>query len=235
MKIKKADIVFIVLIVIQTIVTIDFILITEHRALIENIAGKEPFQNLETALLLTFVVCLIGNVLPVPTPYTFVVCYGAAPFMGINIFIPILVALIGSFGCLVGELGGYFVGRGTAEFVDIESKETLTGLRKYLVDHPKVAPFLIFLFGVSPLNDDFLTVPLGLIKYSVKRTIFYCWLGKLGLMFIFAFNLFNICSLLGGESWVISLVSIYVIIIMVYLFVRVDLVKLIRKGESKEK
>jgi len=229
MELKKADLTFLILIIIITIFSIDLILFPEHRELIENVSSTEPFQNMESALIITFVVCLIGNLLPVPTPYTWVVCYGSAPFIGLNLFIPILVGIIASLGCLVGEMGGYLVGRGTAEFIDIESKETLTGLRKYLVEHPKAAPLMIFLFGLTPLNDDILIVPLGLIKYSAKKTIFFCWLGKLGLMLIFAYDPFSICRYLGGENWIFSILSLYGIIIVVYLLIRVNIFKVLNK------
>lgn len=228
MEWKKADIIFLILIVIITIFTIDLILFPEHRELIENISSKEPFQTIDSALIITFMICVIGNLLPVPTPYTWVVCHGSAPFIELNILLPILVGTVASLGCLVGEMGGYIVGRGTAEFIDIESKETLTGLRRYLVEHPKIAPLLIFVFGLTPLNDDLLVLPLGLIKYSAKKTIFFCWLGKLGLMLIFAYDPFSICGYLGGENWILSILSLYGIIILVYLLIRVNFLKLFK-------
>lgn len=221
--------------IIITIISIDFAIFPEHRELIENIGGQEAFVNLESGLLITFVVCMIGNIIPVPTPYSWVVCFGSAPFFYLGVHIPILVAFVAALGCLIGELGGYFIGRGAAEFIDIESKETLSGLSKYIVAHPTAAPIAIFIFGLTPLNDDFLTVPLGLVKYSATKTIFFIWLGKFGMMLYMAFNLLGLCGLIGGENWLLSIASIYGIIIMIYLFVRVDILKLIqRKDKIKE-
>ena len=220
--------------IILTIISIDFLLNESHRALITNISSKEPFQNLFSGLAITFLVCMIGNLLPVPTPYTFVVCFGAQPFLHLNIFIPILVGLVASLGCLVGEMGGYAVGRGAAEIISEERMENLKGIQVYLVEHPKVAPFLIYLFGVSPLNDDFLTIPLGILKYDAKRTIFFCWLGKLTLMLVFAFNLIGICSFLGGESWFISIVSLYLLVILIYAMIRVNIVDILKKLAKKD-
>jgi len=219
--------------IILTIISVDFILNESHRDLITNISSKEPFQNLYSGLMISFVVCLIGNLLPVPTPYTFVVCFGAQPFLQLNAFIPIVVGLIASLGCLVGEMGGYAVGRGAAEFISEERTENLKGIQLYLIEHPRVAPFLIYLFGVSPLNDDFLTIPLGILKYNAKRTIFFCWLGKFTLMLVFAFNLLGICSFLGGESWIISIVSLYLLVILIYAMIRVNIVELLKKLAKK--
>ena len=229
MKLKKIDYIFLVLIILITILSIDLMVNATHREIIEDISKYAPFQNLGTGLLVTFWVCLVGNLLPVPTPYTFVVCFSSQPFLEINYLIPLLVGFIASLGCLVGELGGYFIGRGASELISEERTEILKKYQQFLIDHPKFAPFWIYLFGLTPLNDDMITIPLGLIKYDVKKTIFWIWLGKLCLMLVFAYNLLNICSLIGGESWIISIISLYIIVILVYLMLRVSILDLIRK------
>jgi membrane protein YqaA with SNARE-associated domain len=178
---------------------------------------------------------MIGNILPFPTPYTFVVCFSSLPFLQLNPFIPILVALIASIGCLVGEMGGYAIGRGASALISEELRDNLNKYQVYLIEHPKTAPLLIFIFGFTPLNDDFITIPLGIIKYSFIKTVFWCWLGKMGLMVVFSYNLVNICSLLGGESWILSILSLYLIIIIMYLLVKVDLLEFINKFFKKSK
>ncbi|MFX1411815.1 MAG: hypothetical protein ACFFA6_15830, partial [Promethearchaeota archaeon] len=145
MKFKKVDIAFLVLIIIITIISLDFILNESHREAIEDISKYPAFQNLGLGLLITFWVCLIGNLLPIPTPYTFVVCYSSQPFLGRNIFTPLVVGLIASLGCLVGEMGGYGIGRGASKIISEEKRENLNQYQQYLVSHPKIAPFLIFL------------------------------------------------------------------------------------------
>ncbi|MFW9867745.1 MAG: VTT domain-containing protein [Candidatus Thorarchaeota archaeon] len=234
MKVKKVDYAFFILLVIITILSIDLFINPSHSVLIENISKYPSFQNLGTGLLITFWVCLIGNLLPVPTPYTFVVCYSSLPFLQMNPFIPLLVGFIASLGCLVGEMGGYVVGRGASKIISDVRRENLKKYQQYLVDHPKIAPILIFLFGLTPLNDDLLIIPLGLINYDVKKTIFYMWLGKFSLMLIFAYNLLNLCSFIGGENWLISIISLYIIVILVYLMLRVDLMKLLKMRSEKE-
>lgn len=232
MKLKKIDATFIVIIAILTVISVDLLFNKAHQEAIENISKYEPFQDLGTGLLITFWVCVIGNLLPIPTPYTWVVCYSSQPFM-VNLFIPLLVAFIGSFGCLIGELIGYTVGRGSAEIISEERTKNLKKLEQYLVNHPKIAPLLIFLFGLTPLSDDILMVPLGLIKYSPKKTVLFCWLGKFCMMLIFAYNLLNICSLLGGESWILSIVTLYVILISAYLLIRIDFSKILGRNQLK--
>ena len=229
MKFKKIDYIFILLIAIISIVSIDFLINKSHRVLIEDISKFPPFQNLFSGLLITFVVCLIGNLLPFPTPYTFVVCYSALPFLSLNLLIPLLVGFIASLGCLIGEMGGYLTGRAASSMISEKSLEKLSLYQKILINHPKLAPSLVFIAALTPINDDMITVPLGILKYSFKKTVFWCWLGKLGLMLIFAYNTFNICSLLGGENWILSILTIYVITIFVYLMIKIDLIELYKK------
>jgi len=173
LKLKKADYIFFILIIIITIISVDLLINISHREAIENISKYASFQNLGTGLLITFWVCLVGNLLPVPTPYIFVVCFSSLPFLQMNIFVPLLVGFIASLGCLIGEMGGYLIGRGAAEIISDDRMENLKNYQQYLVNHPKLAPFLIFLFGLTPLNDDMITIPLGIIKYDAKRTILF--------------------------------------------------------------
>ena len=233
MKIKRMDLIFFIILGIITIISIDFILNESHRAFIENIANIPPFQDLASGLIITFLVCLIGNILPIPSPYTFVVCFSSLPFLQMNPFIPIIVALIASLGSLVGELAGYFVGRGASAFISEDRRQNLKKYQKFLFEHPKTAPFMIFIFGFTPLNDDFITIPLGILKYSLFKTVFWCWLGKLSLMLVFSFNVVNICSLLGGENWILSIVSMYLITILLYLMIKIDLLESYNKFLEK--
>jgi len=68
-----------------------------------------------------------------------------------------------------------------------------------------------------------------MLKYSPKKTIFWCWLGKFGMMLIFAYNLFNICNLIGGESWIVSVISLYMLVIIIFLMLRFNTVKILQR------
>lgn len=228
LKLKNVDIVFIILFCALTIISLDFLINTSHQELIENLSKHEQFQNLTTGLIITFWVCVVGNLLPFPTPYTWVVCYSSLPFIRGNIYIPFLVGLVASLGCLVGEMGGYLIGRSGAEIVSEEKINNLKPIQEYLINHPNLAPILIFLAALTPISDDLIVIPLGLIKYSPKKTLFFCWLGKLGFMLIFAYNLLNICHFIGGESWILSILSLFALLILVYLMIRIDFIKFLR-------
>jgi membrane protein YqaA with SNARE-associated domain len=158
MKLKRIDYIFIILLIVLTIISIDFLLNEAHREAIENLSKYPPFQNLASGLLITFLVCLIGNLLPIPTPYTFVVCFSSLPFLQLNLIVPMIVALVASLGCLFGELGGYFVGRGASEFISEEQRKKLKNYQQFLVEHPRIAPLAIFFAALTPISDDLITI-----------------------------------------------------------------------------
>lgn len=228
------DLGFLVSLIIISIVSLDLVLNESHREIIENISKYPPFQNFFTGLLITFIITLIGNLIPFPTPYTFVLCYSSLPFINLNAIYPLLFALVASFGCLLGELGGYFVGRGTSQLISEKHQIRIEKYHQFLMDHPKMTPFLIFFAALTPISDDFITVPLGMLKYSIKKTTFWCWLGKLGLMLIFAYNLIDICNLLGGESWILSIISLYLIALLMYVLLKIDILGILSKIFKKE-
>ncbi len=177
-------------------------------------------QELSPALGTCFIFCVIGNLLPVPTPYSWVVWFTGFNLRAQNFFYPTLVALVASAGCLIGEMVGYFVGRGAAEVTKGHEFRTIQQLQTLLARRPGIAPVLIFIFGLTPLNDDLLTVPLGFIKYSARKTVFFCWLGKLGMMLILAHLWFTLP--VGEEAWWVSMLSLYAVVITMYLMVKVD-------------
>ena len=127
------------------------------------------------------------------------------------------------------------MGRGTSKLVSNENLGKLEKYRQFLIAHPKAAPALIFLAALTPISDDFITIPLGMLKYSFKKTTLWCWLGKLGLMLLFAYNAINICNLLGGESWVLSIISLYLIVILMYVLLKIDFLEILSRMFRKEK
>ena len=234
MRFKTIDLILIISLIIISIVSFDLVINESHREIIENISKYPPFQNFFTGLLITFITALIGNLIPFPTPYTFVLCYSSLPFINLNFLYPLLFAIVASFGCLLGELGGYFVGRGTSQLISKKSQTRIEKYHQFLMDHPKATPILIFFAALTPISDDFITVPLGMLKYSLKKTTFWCWFGKLGLMLIFAYNLIDICNLLGGESWILSIISLYLIVLLMYVLLKIDVLEIVSKIIKKD-
>lgn len=109
-------------------------------------------------------------------------------------------------------------------------------------ERPVFVMFLVFIFGLTPLNDDNILVPLGIAGFSFKKTVFACYLGKLGMMMLFAigsllgidliyslmhysrFELLNyLPGALGQGSWMEGMIVFITIILIVWAMMRIDI------------
>jgi membrane protein YqaA with SNARE-associated domain len=125
-------------------------------------------------LLLVFILGLVGNILPfVPTPSLLLtvvlVTSPGSPFQGIGI---IEIASIAALGACIGKLVSYGLGYGARRAIG--RPERLDSLRKYLGG----STFLVGLvFAASPLVDTAF-IPLGMLRYSLPKTIASLYVGK---------------------------------------------------------
>ena len=91
------------------------------------------------------------------------------------------IVLIGGLGSALGELTGYAVGYGTrkvSEERDSGLLNNVDGFGKIILENKKFTPLYIFVFALTPLPDDILFLPLGMMKYSFWKCIIPGWLGK---------------------------------------------------------
>jgi membrane protein YqaA with SNARE-associated domain len=185
-------------------------------------------NSLTKNLIMVFLVCLIGNLLPFPTPYVLISWLVSSLYIEENLYIPLLIAFVSSLGSLIGEMAGYIVGKGAIKVLDDETKQKTENIKKILEKYPRLTPFLIWIFGLTPLNDDLLVVPLGMMKYSFKKTIFFCWLGKLCMMGIISYFPM-VFGLSTGYSFLSVMLPLGITILIIYLFLIVDFQQYLEK------
>ena len=91
----------------------------------------------------------------------------------------ILFSIAAGFGAGTGQIMDYAIGRGAAVVLkDNKSVKNLQYLAKLMTERPALTPFLVFLFALTPLPDQPLVIPLGMVKYPLKRMYLPCCLGK---------------------------------------------------------
>ena len=172
-------------------------------------------------LLLVFVLGLIGNILPfVPTSSLLIIVLlvinPGSPFQGIGV---VEIASIAAFGACLGKLASYALGYGARRA--IHRHERFDSLRKYLGG----STFLVALvFAASPLVDT-AYIPLGMIRYSLPKTLISLYTGK----FIWILSVLYFARQVGGsfvqslgrENYA-SLLSIALLVPVAYLLIGID-------------
>ncbi|MFH0851001.1 MAG: VTT domain-containing protein, partial [Candidatus Bathyarchaeota archaeon] len=117
-----------------------------------------------------FVISIFGNfTVFFPVPYVLTIyAFGAT----LN---PVLLGLVCGAGSTVGEFSAYLIGRGGRRVIDERYGERLE-TAKLLVQRYGMA--IIFLFAVLPLPDDLILIPLGMLRYSLKKAMTAMFIGK---------------------------------------------------------
>jgi len=108
-----------------------------------------------------FLISIFGNFtifFPVPFVLT-IYAFGAT----LN---PLILGLVCGLGSTVGEFSAYLIGRGGRRIIDERYGERLESA-KLLVQ--KYGMAVIFVFAVLPLPDDLILIPLGMLRYNLKR------------------------------------------------------------------
>lgn len=134
-------------------------------------------QFAEYGYLGVFLVTLVSSLsIFLPLPGTVVVLAAA------DIWNPVLVALIAAIGGTLGEISAYLMGYGGRAFFDEEENEKYQEAERWM-EHR--GGFAIFLFAIIPfLIFDFIGIAAGVLRYPVKKFLFFTFLGRLPRSFI---------------------------------------------------
>jgi membrane protein YqaA with SNARE-associated domain len=135
-----------------------------------------------------FLISLLGAMaIFVPIPYTVVIFIlgGLQDNFGIWVFEPLWIAVAAGAGAAVGEFSGYLVGIGGRRVVGEKYKKRMDFLTKLFKKYGTIA---IFIFALTPLPDDLLFIPLGVMRYNLLRAFVPAILGKFFSNLIIAYS-----------------------------------------------
>lgn len=119
-----------------------------------------------------FAISFIGNasiIFPLPSAII-VFAFG-------SILNPWLLGLSAGIAAALGELTGYFLGRGGGKLLNKKQKKIFEKTRKWAEKHG-IFPIII-LFAAAPLPDDITGILAGIMKYDVKKFLAATLIGKL--------------------------------------------------------
>ncbi len=119
-----------------------------------------------------FLISLLGATsVIVPIPSTVVIFILA----GNTAFDPLWIAVAAGTGAAIGELSGYLIGLGGRKVIGEKYKKKMDILMRLF---KRFGPVVIFVFALTPLPDDLLFIPLGVMRYSVLAAFLPALLGK---------------------------------------------------------
>jgi membrane protein YqaA with SNARE-associated domain len=189
-----------------------------------------------------FLISLIGALsIFFPVPYTVVIfTLGGLQVGNSWVFEPVWIALAAGIGAAIGEFSGYLLGMGGRRVISQKYKKKMDFLARVF---KRYGPITIFVFALTPLPDDLLFIPLGVMRYSVLRTFVSAFVGKFCMNLIVAysgrFSIGAIKGFFGVESdWMVALIGMVlaVVLLLVVLFVmfKVDWEKHLEKYVPKD-
>lgn len=163
-----------------------------------NVALITTGSNYYWALLISLGICFLGSAsigFPIPFPFVLFSLSNSVYLRYIDslgtlnqviqsgpFWLEIMgLAIAGGLGSALGELSGYAVGFGAKTLADEKHSgllKNIDGFGKVVLDNENRVPLYVFLFALTPLPDDILFLPLGMMKYPAWKCIIPGWLGK---------------------------------------------------------
>lgn len=135
--------------------------------------GKNLIQGQETSLISFFYTHASGYLFFIVSPVELL--FISMLYTDFNIAIIILFAVIGAIG---SQIIDYAIGFLVSNHVI----EEIIGLKRYLKYKDKIEThggWVIFLFNFLPLSSPILLLVAGMVKYSLKKALFYSIIGLL--------------------------------------------------------
>lgn len=138
------------------------------------------------------------------------------------LFEPLFIAIFAGLGAAIGELSGYLIGLGGRKVIGEKYKKKMDILMKLF---KRFGPVVIFVFALTPLPDDLLFIPLGVMRYKIVNAFIPAILGKFvsNLIIAYAGRLFigAILAIFGAEGEGISLLigTVLAVVLLIVVFV----------------
>ena len=186
---------------------------------------------LQFSYLGVFIISFIGSISVVfPIPYTIVIL-----FLG-TMLDPFFIAISGGLGSALGEFFGYLLGYYGRTAVSEERRKKMDYMVKLFDSYGPVA---IFLFALTPLPDDLLFIPLGVMHYPFWKAFVPALLGKTLMTFILAYSgqqsIELIKTIFGGSGWIGTIITVVLLVLIIVAMIKIDWEKLFEKHVADKK
>jgi len=183
------------------------------------------------AYVLSFISCLT---IFIPIPYLLIVFWLSAPGFGLD---PTILALVSALGATFGKTVIYYLGSASRKLLGEKRRRNLE-YAKLVMD--KYGAPAVFFFAATPVPDDALYIPLGMMGYSILKFFIFCFLGKLVLTLpitwggYLSIRWIGVFHGHGGWSLVAAAITLILIIGSIYVTLKIDWEKVFMKYVSKK-
>jgi len=176
-----------------------------------------------------FLISIFGNfTIFFPVPFTITIyAFGAT----LN---PLLLGIVCGLGSTVGEFSAYLVGVGGRKVIEGRFEERLESAKRLI---QRYGAAIIFLFALLPLPDDVILIPLGVLRYDLKKALGAAFLGKVAMCTIVAYagrfsytfvkDIFESGGILGGVA------SVALLVIILFAMMKIDWTRFIDDSDIK--
>ena len=180
-----------------------------------------------------FIVSFLGNTIPYSTiPYLFFIVLYAG--IARDPLIHALITISGGLGAALGKIIVYFFGYGVRHILPENVKANIDFFARLFKKSTFIA---VFIFAASPLPDDIIYVPLGAMKYDIKKYFVALVLGKIvitGAAVYFGSMFTNLLrETTKCPDYVTIPILILVTIYIMYLVARINWVEAAEKAEKE--
>ncbi len=167
-----------------------------------------------------------------PIPYTIVIFYLGS----LRAFDPLLIAVSGGAGSALGEFFGYFLGYYGRAALSRERQRKLDYVMRVFSRYGALA---IFVFALTPLPDDLLFIPLGIMRYSFVKAFIPSLAGKILMCLILAYgghlSVDIIKRFIGEEGGYVGIiVTSVLLIVVIILMIEIDWEKILPLEKKDE-
>jgi len=168
----------------------------------------------------------------IPIPYTIFIFTAGS----LRVLDPFLIAISGATGSAIGEFFGYLLGYYGGGIVGEERQRRMNYVLRVF---NRYGPVSIFLFALTPLPDDLLFIPLGMMRYSLLKAFVPSFIGKLLMCSILAYggylSIGIVSSIFGDGGIYTAIISAVLLLIIIVAMFKVDWEKVIPLEEKKPK
>ena len=178
-----------------------------------------------------FLISIFGNfTIFFPVPFTLTIyAFGAT----LN---PLILGFTCGIGSTIGEFSAYLIGMGGRRVIEDRYGDRLDGAKRLVQNHGMI---IIFLFALLPLPDDLILIPLGMLRYDIRKALIAAFLGKLGMCTLIAYagrfsytfvkNLFESGGIFSGIA------SVLLLVIIIILMLKIDWTRFLEKPNSNNR